>query len=162
MKLYYYLRGPPDFKRKVRRIIHSSKGWSKHYKFKETKRSYQLGKHGNNVYFSIELVPKLQMQEKFPSLVNERMNLSVCDMDAHKIYINEDRWMNGSVESKLQLKDYRTYVINHEIGHILGKGHRVTCTVDGYTPVMMQQTRGTYNCTPNPYPSESDFRGTRY
>ena len=34
--------------------------------------------------------------------------------------INVQRWLEGAVESRLALVDYRHYVISHEVGHALG------------------------------------------
>ena len=65
------------------------------------------------------------------------------------MYLNYDRWINGSPASKLDLEDYRQYMVSHEIGHILGKGHK-KCPCKGcHAPIMMQQTLGIEQCIPN-------------
>jgi hypothetical protein len=67
--------------------------------------------------------------------------------------INADRWFTG-VRHVSDLTLYRTYLINHEVGHALGHGHR-SCPGDGrLAPVMMQLSKSTYGCVPNgvPYP----------
>lgn len=62
-----------------------------------------------------------------------------------QISINSVNWLNGVKQSGLSLDEYREYVINHEVGHGLGKDH-LTCdgktVVDGRCPVMYQSTRG--------------------
>lgn len=73
----------------------------------------------------------------------------------HKVIINVDRWrlsVPPYVDNRLPLSVYRTYVINHEVGHELGHGH-VGCPAAGQpAPVMLTQTLGLQGCTPNPWP----------
>jgi hypothetical protein len=67
--------------------------------------------------------------------------------------INSERWFTG-VKHVPDLTLYRRYVINHEVGHGLGFGHR-SCSGSGrLAPVMMQLSKSTYGCRPNgvPYP----------
>ena len=78
--------------------------------------------------------------------------LSCADTKYNKIYINVDRWRKGSRLSKLSLDDYRVYVINHEVGHILGRQHVKPGNSGTKVPVMVQQTLGIGNCKPNPWP----------
>jgi len=50
------------------------------------------------------------------------------------------------------LAEYRTYLVNHEVGHAIEKREHATCSVPGSkAPVMMQQTKGTGECTPYPW-----------
>ncbi len=65
------------------------------------------------------------------------------------MYLNANRWFNGSAESKLRLDDYRQYMVSHEIGHILGHDHEYCPCVGCKAPVMMQQTIGIGKCKPN-------------
>lgn len=75
-----------------------------------------------------------------------------CAQEGHAI-INVLRWDEGSAKSGLSLGDYRDYVISHEVGHVLGHSH-VECPGPGVpAPVMMQQTHGIGECSPNPWPA---------
>ena len=74
--------------------------------------------------------------------------LSCAILGGDLIWLNADRWVHGSAASKLPLVEYRQYMVSHEMGHSLGYDH-VKCPGSGPAPVMMQQTLGIGNCTPN-------------
>lgn len=66
--------------------------------------------------------------------------------------LNDMRWKRGATPYAGDLKGYRIYMINHEVGHALGHDH-ATCPGSGAkAPVMMQQTKGVSPCVPNPWP----------
>jgi len=72
-----------------------------------------------------------------------------------KVVINLDRWrlsVPSYVDNGIPLSVYRAYVINHEVGHELGRNH-VGCPAAGQpAPVMLTQTLGLQGCTANPWP----------
>ncbi|WP_281727967.1 DUF3152 domain-containing protein [Streptomyces sp. RKND-216] len=81
-----------------------------------------------------------------------------CDSAAtNRIMINAWRWAQGSETfGDDRIREYREMLINHEVGHRLGLGHRF-CGSDGaLAPVMMQQTKtlttGAATCRPNAWP----------
>ncbi|WP_073487176.1 DUF3152 domain-containing protein [Streptoalloteichus hindustanus] len=70
---------------------------------------------------------------------------SCYDPPSKRVTINTARWTRGAVAFQGALIDYKTYVINHEVGHGLGQQHK-PCAKDGdLAPIMMQQSWGVSN-----------------
>ncbi|MGI8440842.1 MAG: DUF3152 domain-containing protein [Thermoleophilaceae bacterium] len=66
--------------------------------------------------------------------------------------LNAERWRGGADSYGDALRSYRRYMVNHEVGHALGRGH-AGCPARGRrAPLMMQQTKGLDGCRPNPWP----------
>lgn len=69
-----------------------------------------------------------------------------------RVVINADRWINNApafAEAGGDIVSYRHYLLNHEIGHLIGFDH-VSCTTPGQAaPVMVQQSMSLEGCTPN-------------
>ena len=84
-------------------------------------------------------------------------DLSCAKLLEGVILLNSERWLHGSEASGLSLNQYRIYVVNHEIGHLLGRGH-TSCTddVNQQCSIMYQQTISTGCCKPNVWPLSND------
>ena len=73
--------------------------------------------------------------------------------DGDLVVLNAWRWVNGADTYAGDLRAYRQYMVNHEVGHALGNAH-ASCTEPGQpASVMMQQTKGLDGCLPNPWPT---------
>jgi hypothetical protein len=72
--------------------------------------------------------------------------------DGTRAMLNFDRWSSGASAFGDDLVQYRIYMVNHEVGHGLGYGHRDCPTPGQPAPVMMQQTKTVGSCTPNGWP----------
>lgn len=71
--------------------------------------------------------------------------------DGQRTMLNQHRWEHGAADFA-DLARYRTYLVNHEVGHALGHDH-VDCPEPGArAPIMMQQTRSVGACEPNGWP----------
>ncbi|MFG2048815.1 DUF3152 domain-containing protein [Micromonospora sp. NPDC048935] len=72
-----------------------------------------------------------------------------------QVIINLDRWrlsVPHLVSARVPLDVYRTYVVNHEVGHQLGHRHERCPGAGRPAPVMMQQTLFLNGCRVNPWP----------
>lgn len=71
------------------------------------------------------------------------------------VIINDSRWQKATEawrQSGGSLRNYRHMVINHEVGHLLGLGHRGCPGTGRPAPVMMQQSISLDGCRFQPWP----------
>ena len=109
-------------------------GWAQFYEFK-------VGTGGKHI--------RLCKPKTIKSVGCEEDHLSCATLGGTDIWLNADRWLHGSKASKLPLSDYRQYMVTHEMGHSLGHNH-AKCPGKGHpAPLMMQQTLGIGECSPN-------------
>lgn len=72
--------------------------------------------------------------------------------DGERTMLNAWRWEHGARDFGDDLSTYRTYLVNHEVGHALGRTHEECPSEGAVAPVMMQQTVTTGMCDPNGWP----------
>lgn len=72
------------------------------------------------------------------------------------VVLNSDRWFLMT-PTYHDLAAYRAYLVNHEVGHLLGRGH-VPCPKRGArAPVMLQQSLSLQGCVRNSWPRAADL-----
>lgn len=137
-----------EFKATAASVYNSSLGWSR------------LGVSFSEVATGGDFTLWLAEDVQVPSFSS-----SVCDSTyscstGRNVIINQTRWLNGSGawnETGSALGNYRTMVLNHELGHWLGHGHRF-CSSDGApAPVMQQQSMSMQGCATNPWPLANEL-----
>ena len=135
-----------EFTKEVKGYLADKDGWkSRGYSFREVKSN-----------------PRCVIHLSSPRGIREAgcvdPNLSCAEMGGKHLHLNAMRWTTGAKQSELPLKEYRQYMVSHEMGHILGFNH-VGCPAPGSpAPIMMQQTLGIGACKPNTKLTDKDGR----
>jgi hypothetical protein len=135
-----------EFIKTVYNILNDENGWKIPCEFIENAAE-------NECDFDIHLITHKNIIGKCKTLYNMSC---VNNLGGNKIYVNINRWVYGSVHSKLNIEQYRSYIINHEFGHLLNQNHCNPPNNAVLTPIMVQQTLGIGNGRPNfkPLPEE--------
>ncbi|MER6448249.1 hypothetical protein DEJ51_19305 [Streptomyces venezuelae] len=141
---------PESAARAVEAILGDPRGWTK-----DPKYGFQLVAAGQPVDFTIKIAtPKttdLLCDVVTPELIGET-NCST----GHTVVVNLKRWQEGSPQFSGSPEEYRALIINHEVGHELGRGHE-SCPGPGKpAPAMMQQIKGLLGCKSNAWPYDSE------
>jgi hypothetical protein len=134
---------PAGFADEVHRILNHRQGW---------------GRAGDTRFVRVASGPvRFRVSLSSPTLTDRQCHPlrtfgRVSCWNGARAVINALRWAEGAPTYGRDVASYREYVISHEVGHALGRGH-VSCPDRGRpAPVMVQQTKSLYGCTPNPWP----------
>jgi len=105
----------------------------------------------------LALCDKDEMDARFGH-APELRDLSVTNFGTRpaRVYFHRDNWESPPPLFTGTLQSYREYLVQHEIGHALGRGHATEETDGGACPVMYQQSKGTSRCTPNAWITVTD------
>jgi hypothetical protein len=66
--------------------------------------------------------------------------------------LNFKRWATGS-KAWANIAYYRQYLVNHEVGHVIGYHHDVCAGEGEHATIMVQQTTTTSGCIPEEWPA---------
>lgn len=119
----------------IKKVLTNKNGWKKYLvvDFKESKAS-------SNLVIRLSTNDTIIRECKFNGLSCYRGS------SQPEIFINLDNWLHSTdpfLSTGLKLKDYRTYLILHEVGHFLGYSHLSKDDYPGVTaPIMIQQSKG--------------------
>jgi len=96
--------------------------------------------------------PQLADERCYPIATHGQVSCAI----GPRATINVRRWRQATPAWD-DLEAYRDYVVNHEVGHVLGMPHRHQCTASGRAPLMMQQSRRAKRCRePGPWPTSHE------
>jgi hypothetical protein len=134
---------PRRFAETVESVLFAPRGWTRH-----GTASFQRVS-AREVDFHVVLAsPPLTDRLCAPAVTRGMFS---CHNDG-QVVLNFWRWQHGARSYGRDIARYRTYLVNHEVGHALGRGH-LPCPAEGArAPVMMQQTLGVEACRPNAWP----------
>ena len=138
------------FARFVRATYGGAQGWASHGLW----RFQQVGP-GTNPDFTVMLVTP-GTRDVICGAAPDRY--TSCRI-GNRVVLNVARWAHGVPKYRASLTTYRQYMINHETGHRLGRGHELCPGPGQPAPVMQQQTLGLHGCTAYAWPY---VNGRRY
>lgn len=149
------------FVKQTSKIIRSSK-WNELYNIREVSDDAII-----NIYLESDeaMEPYHTAKEYHEDGTEVRFSITYQGKKTKPIIlINYKNWKSGVPQSKLNLEDYREYVINHEFGHALGYDHlpcNAGTAVDGVCPVMYQSTRGCGDMKCGKIPNIMDMKAAK-
>jgi hypothetical protein len=127
----------------VQRILYDSRGWT-------AGGQLTLRRVGSAPDFRVALATPATTDRLCAPL--ETSGRFSCHQEGRAV-LNLWRWRRGARSYGDDLRGYRTYLVNHEVGHALGLSWHPACPRSGApAPVMMQQTLGVGDCRPHPWP----------
>ncbi|MBA3431715.1 MAG: DUF3152 domain-containing protein, partial [Actinobacteria bacterium] len=134
---------PDEFAAQVEDVLDDPRGWSASGTF-----AFERVDQGP-VSFRVTLASRGLTDRLCAPLVTN--GLYSCYMNGRAV-LNVWRWKVGADAYGRDLERYRRYLINHEVGHALGRGHRYCPAAGEPAPVMMQQTKGVAPCKSHAWP----------
>lgn len=137
---------PVTFAERVMEILQDPRGW---------------GHDGSARFVRTDAEADLTVVLASPALTDRlcaplRTMGAVSCANEGRAVLNAVRWAEGAapfLDAGGTLPQYHEYLVNHEVGHLLGHGHTGCPRPGGPAPVMLQQTLGLEGCTPNAWPS---------
>lgn len=142
-----------EFASLVERVLSDPRGWSQ-------KRRFERAKQDELPSFWVVLASPSNVDRLCAPLRTE--GTYSCGLTGLAV-VNAVRWRDGPVETASEawsaesIESYRTMVLNHEIGHVLGLGHQGCKSPGALASIMAQQTIDLKGCLPNPWPKDEDL-----
>lgn len=137
---------PDDAARSVETILGDPRGWTR-----DPAYAFHLVGAGQPVDFTVKIATPTTTDRLCEVVTPELIGETNCRA-GHTVVVNLKRWQEGSPQFNGPVEEYRALIVNHEVGHEIGRGHE-TCPSPGRpAPAMMQQIKGLLGCTANAWP----------
>ncbi|MGW2995986.1 DUF3152 domain-containing protein [Streptomyces sp. NPDC001193] len=134
----------------VEKILGDPRGW-----IKDPAYGFQLVGAGQPVDFTVKIATPTTTDRLCEVETPELIGETNCRA-GHTVVVNLKRWLEGSPQFKGAVEEYRALIVNHEVGHEIGRDHE-TCPGPGKpAPAMMQQIKGLLGCTANAWPFDGN------
>jgi hypothetical protein len=144
----------------IERVLGDPRGWKRlGYRF----RRYKVGPRSGELGFVATKTEPSELKRRFKD-IPKLSNLSVTDMRAspRQIYFHAGNWKSPPSAYGGSRHKYRQYLVNHEVGHVLDRGHVKPGGAGAACPLMYQQSKGTRGvCTPYSWPTARSREGAR-
>lgn len=135
--------------RSVEAILGDARGWTK-----DPAYGFQLVGPGQPVDFTVKIATPTTTDRLCEVVTPELIGETNCRA-GHTVVVNLKRWEEGSPQFDGPVEEYRALIVNHEVGHELGREHE-TCPGPGKpAPAMMQQIKGLLGCKANAWPFDA-------
>ncbi len=132
----------------IQRILDDPRGWrGQNYIFVDVDDITEA-----DVIISKESSARMKRRFTAPELYGLSVTTRYTDGRPAEIWIHADNWNKVPPDFVGSKRLYREYVIQHEMGHVLGYNHERPINISELCPVMYQQTKGTRGiCKSNPW-----------
>ncbi|MFD3550285.1 DUF3152 domain-containing protein, partial [Streptomyces sp. NPDC058655] len=140
---------PDTAARSVEAILGDARGWTR-----DPAYGFHLVGADQPVDFTIRIATPTTTDRLCEVVTPELIGETNCRA-GHTVVVNLKRWQEGSPQFSGPVEEYRALIVNHEVGHEIGRDHE-TCPGPGRpAPAMMQQIRGLLGCTANAWPYDA-------
>jgi hypothetical protein len=132
--------------RKIDSVLSDKRGWTRGFV------RFQRVQKGAGTFI---LIAEPETVDRLCYPLQTKGEVSCCN--GRYVVFNAVRWKEGVPHWTGSISTYRQMLINHEMGHRIGKSHQ-NCPGHGkLAPVMQQQTYGLQGCLMNSWPLDSEL-----
>ncbi|MFF5445876.1 DUF3152 domain-containing protein [Streptomyces sp. NPDC012888] len=131
--------------REVDAVLGDRRGW-----IRDPRYGFQLAGQGP-VDFTVRIATPSTTDRLCEVTTPELVGETNCRA-GHTVVVNLKRWQQGSPNFDGPVEEYRALIVNHEVGHEIGRGHEGCPGAGKPAPAMMQQLKGLQGCKANAWP----------
>ncbi|MER5934153.1 DUF3152 domain-containing protein [Streptomyces sp. NPDC002054] len=142
---------PDAAAREIDTILANRRGW-----IRDDRYGFQLTGQGP-VDFTVRIATPATTDRLCEVTTPELVGETNCRA-GHTVVVNLKRWQQGSPQFDGPVGEYRALIVNHEVGHEIGRGHEGCPGAGKPAPAMMQQIKGLEGCKANAWPYDTAGR----